>query len=279
MNGEQISNSDLVAEQLVVSSGAFREERPAIWALITWVMPGIAAVLAVLLGIRLAHNPVDQAAQCLVMTPLTMVLTDVWVLGVGFFGRRTLRVVWMPLSTGVGHILLWFWAKYLIQFEVFYRLEPTGPVSGVYVAEYGVVFLLIVLALLVIVSGVFAARQTVVLLNVEDIPIGEPSPVDDAPLPDDYVFEAQVLLTNLGYDVGGINGEVGKETSTALKQFQNGLGLVPNGEITMQTLTLLRSRGVAETPSFAQSVRLLVMHISQNLMGFMRTWWRRKRGG
>ena len=55
--------------------------------------------------------------------------------------------------------------------------------------------------------------------------------------------------------------------------------LVPNGEITMQTLTLLRSRGVAETPSFAQSVRLLVMHISQNLMGLMRTWWRRKRGG
>jgi len=175
MNGEQISNSDLVAKQLVASSGAFLKERPSLWALITWVMPGIAAVLAVVLGIRLAHNPADQAAQCLAMVPLTMVLTDLWVLGVGFFRRRILRVVWMPFSTGVGHILLWFWAKYLIQFEVFYRLEPTGPLSGVYVAEYGVVILLTLLALLAIVSGVFAARQTVVLLNIEEISIGEPA--------------------------------------------------------------------------------------------------------
>ncbi|MDP6037375.1 MAG: peptidoglycan-binding domain-containing protein [Candidatus Latescibacteria bacterium] len=264
----------------MAGSGAFVGERSAIWSLITWGMPGIAAVLAVVLGIRLAHNPVDQTAQCLVMAPLTMLIADLWVLGVGFFWRRTLSIVWMPLVLGIGHVLIWFWAKYLIQFEVFYRLEPTGPLSGVYVAESGVVVLLSVLALLVIVSGVFAAWQTVVLSGVEEIPIGVSFPVDDVLLLDDYIFEVQALLTNLGYDVGGINGEVGEETATALKQFQNAFGFVPDGEITMQMLTVLRSRGRAdEIPSLAQSVRLFIVHISQSLIGWMRAWWRRKREG
>lgn len=280
MNAEQHSTSNLVAEQLVAGSRALPGERAAVWSLITWFIPGIAAVLAVVLGIYLAHNPIDQIAQCLVMVPLTMLFTDLWVLGIGFFWRRILRVVWIPLSLGIGHVLIWFWAKYLIQFEVFYRLEPTGPLSGAYVAESGVVILLAVFALLAIASGVFAAWQTVVLLDKKETPIGEPSPVDDVSLPNDHIFEAQALLTNLGYDVGGINGEVSEATLTALKQFQDEIGLAPDGEVTAQTMTVLRSRGRAdEDLSFAQSVQLFIVHVSQYLIVWMQTWWRRKREG
>jgi len=281
MSEEQSPNIDLVVQQLVTRSAIPVDEPSVFWQFVTWAMPGLAVSLAVIFGVQQAYNPVDQAAQCLVLVPLAMVLVDVWVLGAGVLRRRSVHVLWLPLALGIGHTLLWVWSAYLAQFEVFYRAEPTGPHSGMFVVSWGVIALLSGSTLVALASSVFAAWRTVTLLGAEEIPIGEPT-LDDGwrleALGNDAIFDAQALLTNLGYDVGGINGELSDATVIALKKFQADAGLFPNGDVTTQTLDMLYRRGTAQDAPFrVQAMLLFVVHISQSIVDRIKTWCRRRK--
>ena len=276
MNGEQISNTDLVAEQLVVSSGAPVEEALSVWPLVTWATLGLAVGFAVVLGIGQGHNPVDQMAQCLALMPLTILLVDAWALGMSFIRQRSVQVLLIPYVLGIVHFLLWIWCKYLVQFGIFYRPESTGPLEGVFVARWGVIALLGGITLVALLTSVFVAWRTVVLLSVEDIPIAEQAQVDKEQISEDHIFEAQALLSNLGYEVGGINGELSETTSKALKQFQVVAGLVPSGDVNMQTITILYDRGnVQSAPSVSQSIWMFVLHVLQSIIHDISDWWRR----
>ncbi|MCX4766887.1 protein kinase [Streptomyces sp. NBC_01275] len=57
------------------------------------------------------------------------------------------------------------------------------------------------------------------------------------------VLQAQCMLTKRGYDVGsgGVNGEFGPETETAVRAFQSARGLRVNGIVTRATWIALRS--------------------------------------
>jgi len=52
----------------------------------------------------------------------------------------------------------------------------------------------------------------------------------------------QALLTGLGYDTKGIDGKVGKNTETALKDFQTAVGLTADGQLNNDTKKALRSQ-------------------------------------
>lgn len=55
------------------------------------------------------------------------------------------------------------------------------------------------------------------------------------------VKEAQQILTNIGYDPGPIDGEYGRRTANAVKEFQRDAGLAENGLIDLSLLNKLRS--------------------------------------
>ena len=55
-------------------------------------------------------------------------------------------------------------------------------------------------------------------------------------------MEIQQRLTDLGYDVGEIDGLFGAQTQTAIKAFQRDLNLEQSGEADYELLELLRSR-------------------------------------
>lgn len=66
-------------------------------------------------------------------------------------------------------------------------------------------------------------------------------PRDLAPLSRDENFELQQLLTDLGYDLGTVDGIVGPATRAALRQFQVAQGLTADGFPTPDVLVLLRT--------------------------------------
>ncbi|MEZ5668654.1 MAG: lytic murein transglycosylase [Alphaproteobacteria bacterium] len=65
-------------------------------------------------------------------------------------------------------------------------------------------------------------------------------PRDLAALSRDESFALQQLLTDLGYDLGTVDGIIGPATRTALRRFQADQGLVADGFPTPEMLALLR---------------------------------------
>ncbi len=62
-----------------------------------------------------------------------------------------------------------------------------------------------------------------------------------APLAPGLVEEVQILLTDLGYNPGGIDGVVGPATIEALEQFQRNQGLPVDGELSVDLLNQLQT--------------------------------------
>jgi hypothetical protein len=56
-----------------------------------------------------------------------------------------------------------------------------------------------------------------------------------------YIREAQQLLTDLGYKLGPVDGDYGRRTADAVKAFQQKLGILQDGQIDQNLLSLLRS--------------------------------------
>ncbi|MGA1199675.1 MAG: peptidoglycan-binding domain-containing protein [Candidatus Latescibacterota bacterium] len=275
MNSEQIilTDHDSVSGQLV--AGPVAQSANALEAYWAWGVLGVCLLGAVVLGVYGAPNPVDQWAAVLVWMPVCLVGLDVFLMGLLLFKQIGIRALGLPAIGSVFHLLTWMWAQYLASFEVFYGLDMQSEFHGVYEVRLGIAFLLGGLGLLAVAAAVYEVGVVGQLVGDLDIPIaGEVQTEEDTELASDHIFDAQVLLNNLGYDVGGIDGVLGPKTETALKQFQSVVGLAPQGRVTARTLGLLRQRGQAhERLSLIQTFFTFVQYWSKRLADFLRHFW------
>jgi hypothetical protein len=277
---------DPVSGMLVTRSG--RSSSPEILRSITWAIFALAAILAIFLGIYFAYNFQDRLAQTLSEVSLTILIVDFWALGLSLF-RRTARTplripIRTPLVLAPLHLALWYWSRYLISFDVFYRLEPIDELAGIYTMKWEVFLLLLVLSSVSVVSAVFQTRLVGwVLLSEntavpEDPPIRDPGSEPDMPAGPEHIYEAQVILNHLGYEMGGIDGKVSETTRTAVKDFQESCGLDPSGEVTILTIIELRNRWAGEeSPPPGQSVKAISGHIVKRLISRATTFWQKRK--
>ena len=63
-----------------------------------------------------------------------------------------------------------------------------------------------------------------------------------------YTKEAQQLLADLGYDLGSVDGDYGRRTADAVKAFQRDAGIVQDGWIDQDLLSMLRKAKAAYKP-------------------------------
>ena len=70
--------------------------------------------------------------------------------------------------------------------------------------------------------------------------IQSPSSYNEAPLSRDAVIEIQNLLTNNGFDTGGIDGIVGPKTQKAVQSYQTFVDIPGDGTPSMALLEELR---------------------------------------
>ena len=80
-----------------------------------------------------------------------------------------------------------------------------------------------------------------------------PPPRPPKPLSQDditrTVIQVQTQLYLRGYDVGVIDGQLGEKTRAALRAFQNASGLVENGNMDPEVLSLLGITPRARAPA------------------------------
>lgn len=259
--------------QLVSNRGPTSERgSKVIWL---WALLGIAVVLSVGLGIAWGLNPTDQFVAFLALLPLFMILVDVALAGQMFLQRMGMRILGVCAGSVLVHLLLWLWAQYLSRFDIFYHLQMQNEFNGIYEVRLGIAFLLGVVSLGAVGVSVYGVGVAGQLLGDFSIPIApEAANNDDTLLSEEHIFKAQVLLNNLGYDVGGIDGELGPKTATALKQFQSVVGLAPEGVVTAMTLAELRRRDLqTEQLSWLQTAKTFSKYWLNRLMMFMQTQW------
>ena len=87
-----------------------------------------------------------------------------------------------------------------------------------------------------------------------------------------------MILNNLGYDVGGIDGIINDLTREALRTFQATCGLDPNGDLTMLTVVELRSKWTGpDEPAPGQSIRAISEHMARRAAACVASWWNWKK--
>ncbi len=252
----------------------------------TWSVFGLALLGAVGLGLHMEANPTEVTARTLVELPLTLLLLDLWALGIALFRQSQRTPLRVPVKTppilAAFHLGLWAGGRYTVSFDLFYRLEPADTLGGLYVVRGGAAALLGLLALLALGAAFFEARLVNrVLISEDTAAVGQteaPEAVSepDRPAGPEHVYEAQVILHNLGYDVGGIDGEMKEACRDALRQFQVVCELEPSGEVTVLTMIELRNRWSAREAS-GQSVKALFGHVAQRTGARLATWWQRRK--
>lgn len=275
MNSEQIilTDHDSVSGQLV--AGPVSEPSNASEAYWAWGVLGGCLFVAIGMGILGASNPTDQVVAIGIWVPLCLVGADLFLMGLLIFKQIGIRALGLPAVGSVLHLLIWVGAHYLATFEVLYRLEMHTEFYGVYEVRWGIAFLLGGLGLLSVGLAVYEMGVVGQLVGDLDIPIaGETQTVDDTVLTGDYIYDAQMLLNNLGYDVGSIDGVLGPKTETALKQFQSVIGLSPLGQVTAHTMNLLRQRSQSrERMSLMQTVFTFVQYWSKRTTDSVQHYW------
>jgi peptidoglycan hydrolase-like protein with peptidoglycan-binding domain len=82
------------------------------------------------------------------------------------------------------------------------------------------------------------------------VELSSPAMIDrfNQPQPATEVRRAQVLLNQLGYDVGNIDGAMGPNTRSALNRFQTEQGIDPTDDITPDTLQSLQQQTLQVLP-------------------------------
>ena len=250
----------------------------------TWAAVGLAAMLALWLGLAHGHNPTDCAAHVLASLPLTLLLVDVWAAGIAVLRRPGSALLTAPTKAAAAsmvlHGALWLWARHLVSFDVLYRLQALDELRGAYEARGGIVALLGTLALLSVLAALFEGRLMRWVLADQERTEGDAAGLagvttePDSPAGPEHMYEAQVILNNLGYEVEEIDGTGNKATQAALRRFQSVCGLEPSGELTVLTMIELRNRWAsgAEPPP-GQSVRALFGHVTRAVAHRAAGWW------
>ena len=255
----------------------------------TWGVLGLSLVLGIGLGIHQGSNPMDQTARVLAVMHHALFLVDFWVLGLALTRKSEQTLLRVPAKTplivGGLHLLIGLWALRLASFDVLYRLELADAVSGIYVVRWGIVLLLGGLVLISLAAAFFEARLVQWVLISEATSVEEKSGgLDqgheaDSKLGSEHVYEAQMILHNLGFDVGGIDGEMKAETQDALKRFQERADLETSGDVTVLTMIELRNRWAGrEDPPPGQSVKAISGHVARQMSERVTDWWRKRKG-
>ena len=78
--------------------------------------------------------------------------------------------------------------------------------------------------------------------KVEPADSGEWPAEADMPVGDEHLYEAQMMLEQLGFGPLEVDGEGGAQTRDALERFQESCGLAATGELSVVTLVELRNR-------------------------------------
>ena len=254
-----------------------------------WGVLGLSLVLGIGLGIHQGSNPTDQTARVLAVMHHALFLVDFWAFGLSQTRkseRTPLRIpAKTPLIVGGFHLLIGLWALRLASFDVLYHFELVDELSGVYVVRWGIVVLLWGLVLISLAAAFFEARLVQWVLISEATSVEEKlAGLDqgheaDLKLGSEHVYEAQMILHNLGYDVGGIDGEMKAETQDALKRFQESADLETSGDVTVLTMIELRNRWAGrQDPPPGQSVKAISGHVARQMSERVSDWWRQRKG-
>lgn len=247
----------------------------------TWVVVVLGLCLSLWLGWVHAANPVDRLSRTVSEIPLTVVLVDLWTLGIVCFRRPTHSPLRVPVRTPVIllflHLGVWIWTRYLASFEVFYSLRMIGEMGGIYEVRPGIALLLAMLSIACLGLTLFEVRlvRWVLISEHTAFPVADHQDQEpDIPAGKEHIYEAQMILNNLGYDVGGIDGTIGALTRKALKKFQASCSMNPSGELTMLTVVELRSKWTgSEEPAPGQSIRAISEHVVRRTVAYLASWW------
>ena len=216
----------------------------------TYFVAVLGASAAVGMGMT-EQNPTDRLFAVLAWLPISVLLVDAWALFVVFTRRRATTPLRVPVKTpvilAIVHLASGWLATRSVRADVLYELVWVDDHVGNYEVQWSVASLVIGLALISILLAGFEAKLVRWVLLSEITAAGSQSslPADkikDRELGSEHVYEAQVLLNNLGYDVSPITGEMNQATVNSLKRFQTSAELDSDGKLTAKSMIELRNR-------------------------------------
>lgn len=216
-----------------------------IWG--TYLAIGVACVQAAVWGISSAFNPSDQTFSVLARLPLTLLIVDGWAVLVAVVRRNAATPLRIPFKTplilGIVHAATGVVCGHFATFDVLYELVWIDDRVGHYEIKWVIGASLTLLSLISLLLAAFETRLVRWVLLSEVTSVRTPAAVEteDVELGTEHVYEAQVLLNNLGYDVTPISGELNASTIDSLKQHQNSVGLTANGKLTAKSMIELRN--------------------------------------
>lgn len=234
--------------QFEVSQASTRVATGMIWG--TYLAFGVASVLAAVWGISSAYNPTDQTFSALSRLPPSLLIVDGWALLVAVVRRNAatpLRVPFKtPLILGIVHTVTGVACQHFATFDVLYELVWVDDRVGHYEVKWVIGMGLTLLSLVSILLAGFETRLVRWVLLSEFTSVGTRAEGPEIETPDvelgtEHLYEAQVLLNNLGYDVTPISGELNTSTIDSLKQFQDSVSLPAIGKLTAKSMIELRN--------------------------------------
>lgn len=251
----------------------------------TWSVPVLAIGLALASGWPYGSDSLDRLARTLAQIPLGVVLVDLWALGIALFRRPGQSPLRVPAKTPVVllglHLGVWLWARYLVSPAVLYGLGTIGETEETGVLRSGIALLLVLLSSLCLVSTFLEVRlvRWVLISEKTAVPaVCRHDPETDPPAGKEHVYEAQMLLSRLGYDVGEVDGVLDESTRTALGAFQGSRGMDPNGNLTMLTVIELRNSWTRrEEPAVAPSANATSERTVGRAAARIARFWNRNR--
>ena len=215
-----------------------------IWG--TYLAIGVACVQAAVWGISSAFNPTDQTFSVLSRLPFALLIVDCWAVLVAVLRRNAATPLRIPFKTplilGIVHAATGFVCGHFVAFDVLYELVWIDDRVGHYEVKWVIGASLTLLSLVSLLLAAFETRLVRWVLLSEVTSTRTPAAVEseDVELGTEHVYEAQVLLNNLGYEVKPINGELNASTIDSLKQLQESVGLTTHGKLTAKSMIELR---------------------------------------
>jgi hypothetical protein len=224
----------------------------AVWMLWTTYGVAVAGCLgAVVVGFSGGANPTDRFFASVAALPAALLVVDVWAIVVAVARRHASTPLRIPSKTplilGLAHLAGWALSAQWSSFEYLYELVWVSDRVGHYQVKWASAALVILLALVSFVLALVETRLVRWVLVSEITATGHTGsdPVvvsEDIELGAEHVYEAQVLLNNLGYNISPITGELAEPTVAALRRFQTEVDLSPDGNLTAKTMIELRNR-------------------------------------
>jgi hypothetical protein len=223
-----------------------------VWMIWTTYGVAVAGCLgAAVVGSAGAANPTDRFFASAAALPAALLMVDVWAIVVAITRRHASTPLRIPSKTplilGLAHLAAWALSAQWSSFEYLYELVWVSERVGHYQIKWGSATLVILLGLLSFVLALFETRlvRWVLVSEITAIDHTASDPVvvsEDIELGAEHVYEAQVMLNNLGYNVSPITGELAEPTVAALRRFQSEVDLTPDGSLTAKTIIELRNR-------------------------------------